>query len=172
MDHDRLFKELLTTFLWEFLELFAPEVVACAERESLRFLDKEVFTDVTSGERHEADLVAILRLREEETCLLVHIENQASKQPQFGKRMFHYFARLRELHDMPILPIVVFSYDKPRRAEPDNFQVKVPGLRVLDFRFTVVQLNRRVPSGRMARLRQTSESGSICLDGQNANCAG
>jgi hypothetical protein len=28
IDHDRLFKELLTSFLFEFLELFVPEVTA------------------------------------------------------------------------------------------------------------------------------------------------
>ncbi len=26
IDHDRLFKELLTTFFWEFIQLFLPEV--------------------------------------------------------------------------------------------------------------------------------------------------
>ena len=50
IDHDRLFKELLTTFFVEFLELFFPEVAAYLEPDSLEFLDKEVFTDVTSGE--------------------------------------------------------------------------------------------------------------------------
>jgi hypothetical protein len=57
IDHDRLFKELLTTFFVEFLELFFPEVVAYIERDALEFLDKEVFTDVTSGERYEADII-------------------------------------------------------------------------------------------------------------------
>lgn len=32
IDHDRLFKELLTTFFVEFLELFLPEVVTYVER--------------------------------------------------------------------------------------------------------------------------------------------
>jgi hypothetical protein len=49
IDHDRLFKELLTTFFVEFLDLFLPEVCAYLEQDSTEFLDKEVFTDVTSG---------------------------------------------------------------------------------------------------------------------------
>ena len=60
IDHDRLFKELLTTFFVEFLELFLPEVLAYLERDSIQFLDKEVFTDVTVGERYEADLQQFL----------------------------------------------------------------------------------------------------------------
>jgi hypothetical protein len=57
IDHDRLFKELLSTFFVEFLELFFPEVIAYLEQDSLEFLDKELFTDVTAGEQYEADLV-------------------------------------------------------------------------------------------------------------------
>ncbi|MFB8788919.1 MAG: hypothetical protein U7123_08735 [Potamolinea sp.] len=56
IDHDRLFKELLSTFFWEFVELFLPKVAAYLERDSIFFLNQEVFTDVTSGERREVDL--------------------------------------------------------------------------------------------------------------------
>ncbi|MDQ3815559.1 MAG: DUF4351 domain-containing protein [Armatimonadota bacterium] len=142
IDHDRLFKELLTTFFVEFCELFLPEVAASLQRESLQFLDKEVFTDVTTGERHEADLVVLARWREQETCFLIHVEHQAYSQAEFGKRMFRYFARLHEKHDLPIYPVVIFSYDKPRRAEPDRFTVRFPDLDVLEFHYRVIQLNR------------------------------
>ena len=55
IDHDRLFKELLSTFFVEFLELFFPDLSTGLVHDSVRFLDKEIFTDVTSGERYEAD---------------------------------------------------------------------------------------------------------------------
>lgn len=57
VDHDRLFKELLTTFFADFLRLFLPEVGDYVDFASFEFLDKEMFTDVTAGEKHEADLV-------------------------------------------------------------------------------------------------------------------
>ncbi len=47
IDHDRLFKELLSTFFLEFLDLFFPEVTSSIEADSLTLLDKEIFTDVT-----------------------------------------------------------------------------------------------------------------------------
>ncbi|MDB9313676.1 hypothetical protein PN462_11245 [Spirulina sp. CS-785/01] len=50
IDHDRLFKELLSTFFIEFLELFFPAVLDYLDPDSIKFLDKEIFTDVTSGE--------------------------------------------------------------------------------------------------------------------------
>ncbi len=55
IDHDRLFKELLSTFFPEFVDLFLPDVRAYLKRDSLGFLNPEIFTDVTSGERYEAD---------------------------------------------------------------------------------------------------------------------
>jgi hypothetical protein len=39
MDHDRLFKELLTNFFAEFVELLLPDVAQYMERDSLEFLD-------------------------------------------------------------------------------------------------------------------------------------
>src|SRR4051794_29077156 len=113
MDHDRLFKQLLRTFFAEFLELFLPEVAAYIEPGSLEFLDKEVFTDLTGGERHEVDLLAKCRFRGPQTFLPLPVETQAQAQPRFPKRMFTYFARLAEGHDLPIYPIALFTYDAP-----------------------------------------------------------
>ena len=94
MDHDRLFKELLTTFFREFLELFFPELAAYLDPDSVEFLDKRLFTDVTQGDRHEADLVVRARFRGQGLCFLIHVENQAQPQTNFPRRMFGYFARL------------------------------------------------------------------------------
>jgi hypothetical protein len=56
--------------------------------------------------------------------------------------LFYYFAVLHQRQVKDIYPIVVFSFDKPFRAESDQYQVEVAGLRVLDFRFKAIQLNR------------------------------
>ena len=96
IDHDRLFKELLSTFFLEFLDLFFPNVTSYLEPDSITFLDKEVFTDVTAGEQYEADLIAKVQFRNQESFFLIHVENQAKAQTDFSKRMFRYFARLYE----------------------------------------------------------------------------
>ena len=57
VDHDRLFKELLTTFFLDFLALFAPELSREVEPASVEFLEKELYTDVVAGDRHEVDLL-------------------------------------------------------------------------------------------------------------------
>jgi len=142
IDHDRLFKELLSTFFIEFIELFFPEVITYLQPESVTFLDKEVFTDVTIGEQYETDLLAQVQFRGEETYFLIHVENQASSDIRFNKRMFRYFARLHEKFDLPIYPIVVFSYDQPKKPAGENYTVEFPDFAVLQFNYRVIQLNR------------------------------
>ncbi len=142
MDHDRLFKELLTTFFLDFLEVFCPELAKYLDRGSLEFLDKEVFTDVTHGERHEVDLVAKARFRGQALGFLIHIEAQARQQHTFPQRMFMYFARFHEKYDLPVYPIALFSFQAPKELEPDEYRIDFPDLAVLSFRYRVVQLNQ------------------------------
>ncbi len=142
IDHDRLFKELLSTFFLDFVELFLPEVLPYLDTSYLNFLDKEVFTDVTAGKRYETDLIVETRFLGQETCFLIHIEHQSETEKEFSKRMFRYFARLYEKHDLPIYPVVLYSQDSPKRLESDNHKISFPDRLVLDFRYRVIQLNR------------------------------
>ena len=142
IDHDRLFKELLTTFFVEFLELFFPQVSAYIDHNSLEFLDKEIFTDVTSGEKYEADILVKARFREQEGVIILHVENQADAQADFNRRMFRYFSRLHDKHALPIYPIALLTFEEPFRAEPDEYIIAFPDFTPLEFRFRTIQLNR------------------------------
>ncbi|MFN6565306.1 MAG: Rpn family recombination-promoting nuclease/putative transposase [Nostoc sp. ChiSLP01] len=142
INHDRLFKELLSTFFVEFLDLFLPQVASQIDRNSIQFLPQEVFTDVTSGEKKEIDLLVQVRYQGQETCFLIHVENQSYTEKAFAKRMFKYFARLHEKYDLPIYPVVIFSFDEPKRPEPQIYRVTFPDLNVIEFQFVAIQLNR------------------------------
>jgi predicted transposase YdaD len=168
IDHDRLFKELLSTFFIEFIELFFPEVITYLEPNSITFLDKEVFTDVTAGERYEADLLVQAQFQGKSSYFLIHVENQSYNQADFNKRMFRYFARLHEKYDLPIYPVVVFSYAQPQKTADSSYQVFFPDFKVLEFNYRIVQLNqlnwrdflnRRNPiaSALMAKMQIASE---------------
>ena len=143
MDHDRLFKELIATFFLEFIDLFLPGVSAYLDKSAEVIpLDKEVFTDVTAGKKHLADLVMKVKFRGEDAFFLIHVENQARQQADFPRRMFGYFARLHEKYEIPIYPVVIFSYDKPLDDAPSRYEVAFPDRTVLQFDFKVIQLNR------------------------------
>jgi hypothetical protein len=142
VDHDRIFKELITTFFLEFIQLFFPKLREYLDDSSLTFLDKEIFTDVTAGEKYESDLIAQVKVKEENSYFLVHIEAQAKEQKKFNQRMFTYFARLHEKFAVPIYLIVIFSYQYPKKLAPNNYEISFPDLKVLEFNYRVVQLNR------------------------------
>jgi hypothetical protein len=142
MDHDRLFKLLLTTFFVEFIELFLPHVAEQLDRDSIEFLDKEIFTDLRSGDRHEVDLLAKVRLRGQETFILIHVENQATLQADFPRRMFDYFAMIHKKFGLVVYPIALFSFDRPLSPAADRYPLDVFDLDVLRFKFKAIQLNR------------------------------
>jgi Domain of unknown function (DUF4351) len=149
-DHDQLFKQLLSTFFLDFLELFFPEVLTYLEPDSLIFLEQEFFTDILLGERKLLDVVVKARFKNvplppglsRETFFLIHIENQATSEARFPERVFRYLIRLFDKHNLPVYPIVIFSFDEPLRAEPSSYKIEFPGFQVLDFNFKVIQLNR------------------------------
>lgn len=142
IDHDRLFKELLETFFPEFLQLFFPELWNAIEPDSLSFQDKELFTDITSGEKYAADLVIRAQLKYGKIPILIHLEHQGRSESNFPRRMFIYFCRLLEKYAMGIYPIAVLSFDTPQRPDPNFYQVECCGKEVNRFNYEVIQLNR------------------------------
>jgi predicted transposase/invertase (TIGR01784 family) len=142
IDHDRLFKELLETFFEEFITIFFPELHRVINFSGLRFLQQELFTDVTIGDKHRVDLLAEVGLHGEEGLILIHIESQAQYQEDFAKRMFIYFSRLYQKFNRKILPIAIFSYNTPHE-EPDSFQIGFPFFDVMRFNFYTLELKKR-----------------------------
>ncbi len=142
LDHDALFKLLLTAFFREFIDLVAPDLAAALDPEPLVFLDKESFADLFDPDRREADLVVQARLRQQPATLLIHLEHQAQAGAALDRRMFRYFARLYDRYDQPIYPIALCSYPRSRRPAADRHELHVARRAVLMFSYQVVQLNR------------------------------
>lgn len=142
IDHDQLFKKLISTFFTEFIELFLPQVSEHLERDSITFLEKEFFTDIPTGDRRQLDLLAKVKYQGQDTCFLVHIEHQSTSETNFAQRMFRYFSYIHQKHGLPVYPIAVFSFDSPQRAEPKCYRIDFPDRKILDFNFVSIQLNR------------------------------
>lgn len=142
INHDQLFKELLTTFFIEFLELFFPLILEYLDTDSIQFIDKELFTDVVGGEKKIMDIVALAKFQQQDYSFLIHIENESSSKTDFNQRLFRYFCSLFLRYSRPIYPIVVFSYDSPQRLDKNDFVIDFPDKQVLKFDYEIVQLNR------------------------------
>ena len=141
LNHDQMFKRLIKTFFKEFIELFIPEAAERIDFTHLKFLDKELYTDIISGEKHLLDLVVETKLKGEDSLILVHIEPQSYKQKEFAKRMFKYFSLLHQKFNKPIFPIALFTY-RGKRAERDRYQIEFPFFKVLDFHFFKIELGK------------------------------
>lgn len=139
--HDLLFKRLLETFFVEFIELFFPQVSDLMDKEHLNFLTQEVITDIPDMEKHLVDILVETKLAGEEGIVLIHVESQAQRVPEYNRKMFRYFSRLHDKHQRKILPIVIYSHDM-NVAEPDSYRVEFSFLEVLIFKFLVVQLRK------------------------------
>ena len=135
-------RDSLTTFFVEFLELFFPRVLDYLDTDSIQFIDKEIFSDLSQGEKSILDIVALAKFQGQDYSFLIHIENQSSNAPEFNRRMFRYFCSLFLKYDRPIYPIALFSYDSPQRPEKDCFIVELPSFEVAKFNYKVIQLNR------------------------------
>ncbi|WP_129678165.1 DUF4351 domain-containing protein [Candidatus Chloroploca sp. Khr17] len=142
LDHDGIFKQLLSSFLGEFLDLFAADILALLDPDTLILLAPESFVDLLDPDRHTADLVIQAQGREGLATFLIHLEHQAQRDAQLPRRMFRYFARFSDRYDVPIYPIALCSYPSPRRLAPDRHQVTLGRHDVLRFQYLMIQLNQ------------------------------
>jgi predicted transposase/invertase (TIGR01784 family) len=142
IDHDQNFKELISTFFLEFLELFLPDIASTIDPNSIKFLPQEYFADLVDGDEKIIDLLVEVKWAGKETTFLFHLEAQSYSEAKINRRMFYYLARLHQNYVKDIYPIVIFSFDQPYRAEQNTFKIEFPNLKVLEFRFHAIQLNR------------------------------
>ena len=142
IDHDRLFKDLISTFFEEFMLLFFPNIHESMDYKHTTFLSEELYRDILKGEKNRVDLLIETKLKGEDGLIIVHIEPQSYEQDDFNERMFIYFSRLYEKYRKRILPIAIFSYDKIKE-EPNQFIVEFPFHQVLNFEFLKVELKSK-----------------------------
>jgi len=111
MRHDQLFKAVLQNCFDDFLKLFYPDVAERLDFATLRFLEKELFTDFPEGSRREADVVAEVKTRDgDPELVLVHVEVQSRSERDFGRRMFRYYMALLLRYSAPVFPVVLFLH--------------------------------------------------------------
>ncbi len=141
MGHDQFFKEFFRTFFRDFLELFYPDISAELDFGSLRFAEKEVFTDFPEGAMRTADVVAELQTSDGvEKLVLVHIEVEFKWGSDFGERMYEYYTLLRQRYRKPIIPIAVFLHGGGDGVVEETYNEASLGRRRVQFWYESVAL--------------------------------
>jgi hypothetical protein len=142
VNHDARFKMLLKTptVLQGFFEAFLPEAAGFVDFAAVEFVDKEGVT--LDGRKRTGDLLVKTRFRGEEAGFLIHLEHQAQRDSDLGRRMLEYFMLDWREYDLPVYPIAVLSYRRVGKAEPVPLTVRFPNKKVLEFDFDVIDLGR------------------------------
>lgn len=142
MDHDQLFKRLLTSFFKELMELFLPAEANAIDFDRMMFLEQEYFTDVSGGKRKQLDLVVQAGLKQGgEEFILVHVEFQARKQLDFPWRMFEYYMQLALRHKKPIIPVAIFADEAVwRKPVADHYEARFLDRVYVRFQYHLIKL--------------------------------
>src|SRR5699024_2281303 len=127
--HDQLFKELINTFIKEFLEVFFPDVHDNIDLQAIKPIRDEVYTDMIEGSTRRLDIVVETTLKGKDVAVIVHIEPQSYKQDDFHERMYHYFSLLYNKYQKAIISIAVLSYEE--KLEEKKYAMGIPFLIVL-----------------------------------------
>lgn len=130
--HDLLFKDLIQTFFKEFIDIFFPDVHRHIDYHHTRMLSEEMHTDLHEGGTRRLDVVVETKLKGEDSIIIIHVEPQSYRLPEFNERMFHYYNLLYNKYRKPIVPIAVLNPDKTR-DEPVTFTQAFPFFHILNF---------------------------------------
>ncbi|WP_299489790.1 DUF4351 domain-containing protein [Acaryochloris sp. IP29b_bin.137] len=151
VDRDRLFRDLLKNFFLEFVDLFFPKIAVAIDPKSIRFLEDEASpkpqeqgenAPAPPKEGASSNVLVQVRLRGQESCFWVHLENSSETTIKLERRIFHTFARLDEKYNLPIYPIILQSTESSQRLETNGYRVEFVDRKVLDFSFVAIQLHR------------------------------
>jgi hypothetical protein len=123
--------------------LFYPDVARQLDFQTLLFLDKDLFTDFPGGSPREPDIVAQIKTHDGgPEIVLVHIEVQLRREPDFEERMFQYYAMLWLRYRIPIVPIVVYLRGGREGLAEEEYRVWLFGRERLRFRYESIRLAR------------------------------
>ena len=145
-DFDSPWKEILNTYFQEFMEFFFPDIADEIDwTRGYEPLDKElhqITRDAEIGFRYADKLFKVYRKNGEEAWVLAHVEIQAQEQEGFGRRMFVYFYRIRDLYNRPVVSLAVLADNNPKWYVSDykyelwgcSSTFQFPAVKILDFK--------------------------------------
>ena len=141
-DYESPWKEALTDYFEQFMELCFPEVHADIDWsrgwETLDAELQEVIRDAEIGRRLADKLVKVYLRDGEEAIVLIHVEIQGKVQIDFAKRMYIYNNRLFDRYDKEVISLAVLGDDDPN-WRPDAYGYSRWGFR-RHLQFPVVKL--------------------------------
>jgi hypothetical protein len=144
-DYDSPWKEALDVFFESFLALLFPAAHAQIDwSRGWESLDKEfqqVVREAELGRRYVDKLAKVWTKAGAECWVLVHVEVQTERDPEFPLRMYVYHYRIFDRYNMPVASLAVLADDdanwRPREFHESLFDceaiLRFPTAKLLDF---------------------------------------
>ena len=144
-DYDSPRKEALDRYFKAFLALLFPEVHRQIDwSRGCESLDKEfqqVVRDADIGRRYVDKLVKVWTTDGGECWVLVHVEVQTAREPEFPRRVYVYNYRIFDRYNRPVASLALLADDDPD-WRPSAFHqnlfgcevgIRFPAVKLLDF---------------------------------------
>jgi len=117
-DFDSPWKDILETYFQPALELCFPQIARQINwSKGVQLLSKEFQKIVRRSElgRRNVDvLVQVWSRQGREQWVLLHVEVQAQRDPEFPRRMFDYYSRICQRYQRPVASLVILADAHPR----------------------------------------------------------
>lgn len=132
---DTLWKSILEDVFDDFLLFFHPQADSVFDlTKGFEFLDKELEQlfppeSETYATRFVDKLVKVFCKDGDDQWVLVHIEVQGYRDPDFAKRMFAYYYRILDKYDKPISAFAILTNDEHAFC-PERYERSFWGTRI------------------------------------------
>ena len=117
-DYDSPWKDILETYFQPALELCFPQIARQINwSKGVQLLSKEFQKIVRRSElgRRNVDvLVQVWSVAGLEQWVLLHVEVQAQRDPEFPRRMFDYYSRICQRYNRPVASLAILADAHPR----------------------------------------------------------
>ncbi|MEO5368881.1 MAG: hypothetical protein H7833_02260 [Magnetococcus sp. DMHC-1] len=141
-EYDSPWKEILKAYFEDFLGFFLPEAHDGIDwQRAPEFLDKEldrITREAESGNRRVDLLVRVWLLDGDELWVLIHVEIQGNRDPNFEERMFTCQYRAFDLYKRPVVSLAILA-DEEATWRPSAFDYQKWGSKV-SFQFNAIKL--------------------------------
>ncbi|MEO5333702.1 MAG: DUF4351 domain-containing protein [Magnetococcus sp. YQC-5] len=135
-------KDILEAYFPDFLEFFLPEAHEDIDwHRQFEFLDTEfarISRDADIGDRRMDKLVKVWRCNGMECWVLIHIEIQGNRKPDFASGMYVYQYRAYDLYQMPVVGLAILA-DEEVGWRPTEFVYELWGTKQ-SYQFTAIKL--------------------------------
>lgn len=142
VDYDYLWKKMITDLFEDFIQFVIPELYDHVDWSkkplSLEQELHKISSGIKKGQRTADKLFNVHLKNGTDQWILIHIEIQGSKDPDFSKRMFQYYYRIFDKHNKDIVAIALLT-DSNRSFHPNKFTQEMFGTK-LSYKYNSIKL--------------------------------